>query len=310
MLKIIVFLFFVHNFVAQEYKDLSLLQSIRIDSSEVSKTPNFSGLTNDGKNLYTVSDRKGLHSVYQLKAQKSSLTMKAMIYLDFPKEFLDPYAKSTKAFGRIDLEGICFAQDRFYIVNETMRDVLSLGLNGEASLIRIPFDSFHKSKMNPFSGMRNAGLEAISCNNEDQKLYLFNERQFRMIYEYDLNTHYIQKQFSFSSGNELPKSVSEDGSKWMYPDFAGSHYEKGILYVLVRNRRMIVKYDLEKSEVLERRIYKRFEDPMYQSDEPFGLAEGLTILNDKIYIIFDNNSFPLKATNGDTSASLLVFKKF
>ncbi|PCJ16649.1 MAG: hypothetical protein COB02_15595 [Candidatus Cloacimonadota bacterium] len=308
MIKIIIFLLVV-NFV-QAYKHLSLIKSIRIDSSKISKTPNFSGLTTDGTSLYTVSDRGGLHSIYKLISTKNSTTLKVIKYLDFPENFLNDYKKSTQSFRRIDFEGLCFAKDRFYVINETMRDVLSLKLTGQAELIRIPFNSFHKNKMNPFSGVVNAGLEAISCDSQNNKLYLFNERQFRMAYEYDIKTKYITKQFTFPSGNSFPKALKKDGSRWLFADFAGSHYQDGLLYVLVRNRRMIVKYNPKTMKIIERRVYTKFEKPLYDTNEEFGLGEGLTILGDKLYVIFDNNGFALKGTKNDTSSSLLVFKKF
>lgn len=308
MFKLIVFLCCLNLLIAKT--DLTLIKSFRINSKAISKTPNFSGLTTDGKYLYTVSDRAGLHGIYKLDLSQNKSTITAKKYLDFPKNFLKRYSDSTKAFGRIDLEGICYTKDRFYLINETLRDVLSLDKNGEARLIRIPFKEFHKGRIAPFSGMRNAGLEAISCDEQNKQLYLFNERQFRMVYQYDLRDGLIQKQFTFPSGNDLPRSLNSEGSKWMYPDFAGSHFVDGVLYILVRNRRMIVKYDPKTMTVLARKTYKKHEDALYDSPEEFGLAEGLTILRDKIYIIFDNNSFPLRGTKSDTSSSLLVFRKF
>ncbi|MCO4782208.1 MAG: esterase-like activity of phytase family protein [Candidatus Cloacimonetes bacterium] len=308
MLKLIVLFCCIGFSVAKA--ELSLVQSIRINSSEISKTPNFSGLTTDGKDLFTVSDRDGLHSIYKLDLSQNNQTIIAEKYLNFPKQFLNSYSDSTKAFGRIDLEGICFTKDKFYLINETLRDVLSLDRLGKADLIRIPFKEFHKGRIAPFSGMRNAGLEAIACDDQNKQLYLFNERQFRMAYQYDLKTELIHKQFTFPSGNDLPRSLNSQGSKWMYPDFAGSHYVDGVLYILVRNRRMIVKYDPIEMKVLVRKTYKKHEDALYDSPEEFGLAEGLTILEDQIYIIFDNNSFPLRGTKSDTSSSLLVFKRF
>ena len=140
--------------------------------------------------------------------------------------------------------------------------------------------------MNPFSGVRNAGLEAISCHSDRQFLFIFNERQFRMAYTLDVSTGMLNDQFTIPSGLKVPKRI--EGS-WVFPDFAGAHFYNSSLYLLIRNRQQIVKIDPENYEVLKRWSYGDLARRMFKQRDVYGLAEGLAVHEGYFYLVLDHN---------------------
>lgn len=266
-----------------------------------------SGLTSDGERLFTVSDRDGKHDIYLINLDDENNSAKLSIYKSFPQQWLQEYREKYHTKGKMDFEGISYcANDSFYIVDERVRNLLHLKDN-IAQEIELNFADFHKKphNMNPFSGVNNAGLEAVAVDCKRNLVYLFNERQFRMGYTYSLSENRIINQFDFPTDPTLPFHVG----KWqVYPDFSGAFFYEDFLYVLERNARQIVKYDPNNFQVLQRWQLPSIVDELYDTKQPFGIAEGLAIHKGYFYVILDNNNSPRTGTTNDLSSSLLKFK--
>ncbi len=86
-----------------------------------------------------------------------------------------------------------------------------------------------------------------------------------------------------------------DGLFNIGPDIADLFFLNGFLYVLERNTFEISKIDPSSFKVLARVSYYETEMPLYNSGEPFGLAEALYLTKNEIVIGFDNNATPLSA---------------
>lgn len=291
-------------------EDLKLEKIYVIDSSEVlPERPDLSGLATDGEHLFTVSDKAGQHDIYLIDVNESESAARLSIYKSFPEQWLREYEQKHSAYGRIDFEGISHCPDgSFYLVDERSRRILRWREEGAVE-IDPGFEAFHKrhATMNPFSGMPNSGLEAIAVDCTRKLAYIFNERQFRMGYIFDLKEGRILDQFDYPSDPSLPVRFM---NTYMYADFAGSFFQDGFLYILERNARQIVKYDPNNFQVLKRWGLPHKVDELYETDYPFGLAEGLAIKDGFFYVVLDNNEFTLKGKPGDSSAVLLKLSPY
>jgi uncharacterized protein YjiK len=263
-----------------------------------------SGLTSDGKQLFVISDTSTQNEVYRLRLSPEKNEAFLEIQASFPEPWLKAYIQRTSSQGRFDLEAITWCQGRFYLADEGTRSVLSLDAHGVASEHDLGFAKFHaqKGKMNPFSGVRNAGLEAIACDPRQNRLYVFNERQFRMGYSYSLIEKKLLGQFDLPAGNALPRF--EKGF-WIYPDFAGAHFGTGLLYILVRNQRLILEVNPKTYRVIQRFNFAPHTRHLYQKNDPFGLAEGLVVQDGSFYIILDNNGHLRQGSKNDSRPVLL-----
>ena len=264
-----------------EIHPLKLKTLWSVDSSQIASRMDLSGLSTDGTSLFTVSDLSDLNDIYRIDLQESGAVLRIHQKLD--ADWMQQYAQENAQYGRLDMEGIAWCAGQFYIVNEHKRSVLRIGSGAYQELVP-DWENFHKGRMNPFSGVENAGLEAVACNGTD--LYLFNERQFRMGYVYSLTSEKLTHQFDIPSGPNLPRFLVE---QWMYADFAGAHYEDGVLYLLERNSHQIIKVDPKSYQVLARYDFSQWEKGLFTTKDPYGLAEGLTIFNGSFFVVLDNN---------------------
>jgi hypothetical protein len=292
------------------------LENLRLDkiyvidgSGVLPERPDLSGLATDGERLFTVSDKGGQHDIYLIDVNEAATTARLSIYKSFPEKWLKAYEQKHSDYGRIDFEGISYCSDgSFYLVDERSRRILRWTEEGAVE-IDPGFDAFHKrhATMNPFSGMPNSGLEAIAVDCAGKRAYIFNERQFRMGYIFDLAEGRMLDQFDYPSDPSLPLRFM---NTYMYADFAGAFFQDGFLYILERNARQIVKYDPDNFQVLKRWELPGKIDELYETDYPFGLAEGLAIKDGFFYVVLDNNEFTLKGRPGDSSAVLLKLSPY
>ena len=290
------FLLFIGVAVSAEtLRPLNLVDTIVIDSSQIQERMDLSGLATDGKDLFTVSDLSHLNDIYKIVLEGPGKA-RLSVHQKFDTNWLEAYLHEHKSQGRFDLEGLALCGQRLILINESTRSLISMSPSGRARSILLPFREFHEAspyRVNPFSGVVNAGLEAVACDWDNKKIYIFNERQFRMAYTYDWEKKVIEEQFTFAAGDELPAKF---GRLWMYPDFAGAHFHKGFLYLLVRNRRLIVKYDLKTHRVIERYTFAEHTKDLFNEKGVFGLAEGVTIIGNEFYVVLDHNKWTHKGT--------------
>jgi uncharacterized protein YjiK len=199
-------------------------------------------------------------------------------------------------------------------VDERVRNIISFAPGQPIEIHKPKYEEYiQKIGYSPFTGARNAGLEAITCDPETNSLYIFNERQMRMALRVDPKTWHIDQHFDAPAGMELPKTFffEKDGKKRSYvafPDFAGASWYKGHLYVLVRNDYLVLKIDPKTHAVLDRVDFKSSLANKYDDPLPFGIAEGLVVSDKEINIIVDNNGAVLHET-GKPHALWLTFDR-
>lgn len=179
----------------------------------------------------------------------------------------------------LDLEGLGYCGNTWYLINESDNNVYSFSPDGGFSKVDIEYEAFGESR---FNWLKNAGYEGIALDCEGGILYLAKERQPRFLYKVELAT-----------GKMLIKAaIPETHSN----DIADLFYENGFLYLLERNGNYVTKVDARTFEIVAEVSYREIcSNPAGKLYEPskYGMAEALTLTEDEIWIGIDNNGLPV-----------------
>lgn len=219
----------------------------------------------------------------------------------------------------LDIEGIASCNGRFLLIAEQQRQIFQIDPKKKRwTRHPIPITAYamrsvrERRPLSGFSFSANAGYEGIACDEKHQRLYLIQERQPRVIFVAKLPKHWVSMQpiqiidhFDIFS-HDLPRY--QDG-KEIPPDLAGAHVDQGVLYLLSRNEYTVLKVDPQKKQLLGRVVYSHLESLLYDTHEPYGLAEGLVVHRDRIWLIFDNNGRPRKGRSADRAPLLLELQR-
>lgn len=311
MNKIYLFLAFLFSFEAYSAKELTFEKIIfNRDDSELS------GLYLLDNELLFVADKLSNRAIYKVRYENDRFFYTN--YLDISKlQGHNSYFAKALLFkhgGRMvkspfDLEGITYCNDNFYIANEQARHILKVNKRSIERL-KIDFEPIFKKLGTPLSKIStNAGFEGITIDCKNQILYVAQERQPRAVIVIDLKT----KEPIDIYQTEVPK-----GNK-VSPSYADIHFEKGHLYLLERNSHLITKINAKTKKVISRYQFGTTNSlhlrDIYDTGEPYGLAEGLAMDSNRIYIAVDNNknklttkaqkSFKLKGN----FSSLIIYKR-
>ncbi|MEE2923799.1 MAG: esterase-like activity of phytase family protein [bacterium] len=281
---------------AEQVRELKLIKKYILDTKPYPQRMDLSGLTSDGKHLYTVSDLSDQNDIFRIQLDPKPALVKIM---QLDSSWLTSWHAKNFESGRYDTEGIAYCNGKFYLAEESTRNILEVKAVGDfyrPTVVKPDWISFHSKKysMNPFSGVKNAGLEAIACHPDKDSVFIFNERQFRMGYVLGLTKSELRSQFTFPSGSEYP---SKKGKSWVFPDFAGAHFHAGKLYTLIRNRQQVVEIHPYNFKVLRRWSYGDTAKKIFKQSNVFGLAEGLAIHEGYFFIVLDHNLWQHKESD-------------
>jgi hypothetical protein len=218
---------------------------------------------------------------------------------DAMKEALKVDAKDR----RLDLEAFAVCGDTWYLGNERVRQVLELtgvGKEGRSAKgIRVLPIDLETAYPKLWEGGANAGIEGLAADCAGGKLYVGKERDPRAILVVDMKTWKVTGTLDLPPSNRDGQRVispfAKDGAEGLTTlsaDVSDLIVEGGFLYVLERNTYEIAKIDLATQKVVARVSYYKAEKPLYETHEPFGVAEALTMTKDEIWIGIDNNGSP------------------
>lgn len=195
---------------------------------------------------------------------------------------------------RYDLEGMTVCGTTRYLINERVRHVLVI--EDDKLLKKLPID-FFSAYPDLFKGGSNAGFEGIAADCEGKMLYVAKERDPRVIFKVDMNSWRVieAKDFATSdrSGQKVINFMTGVGLTDLGPDISDLFFQNGYLYALERNTYEITKIDPKDFTVIARVSYYRSEKDLYQTGEPFGIAESLSMTKGEIWVGIDNNKKPL-----------------
>ena len=285
--KLVIYVFITNLTFANEIAQLQF-DNIFFASKKVE----LSGMALKDGDLFLIGDKLKDHYIYKAEVNKNNLMLKP--YINF-KELSGYYPFLLKTIfsrqgGRfikypLDLEGITYCDDTWYLVNEQARQIIKIQ-NNQIEVLDVNFSKIFEQIGYSLPEMKtNAGLEgiAIDCNNGI--IYLAQEREPRKIIVLNLTSLKLVDFF------DIP-AIRDD-----YPDFSDLYFENNHLYILERNHYLITKIDPTNKKIIQRISFSNLDNfqlkSLYKTTKKFGMAEGLTMDRKSIYICLDNNKTKL-----------------
>jgi hypothetical protein len=241
--------------------------------------------------LLVVNDRgPEIFRVNLLGTGVASLTMRVDLFTERQLAHLTPGRKH-----RYDIEGIARdSHGRIYLCDEAERWILRCQ-PGADQAERLALDwTGVKSFFSKTD--RNASFEGIAIG--DNRLYVANERNRAVILVVDLETLEVVNHYA-------PRPAH---LRFWEPHYSDLSWHDGVLYVLVRESRVILAVDPNTGAVLAEYDYRSVEldpDVRYQLVVPFaGIMEGLAVDEHSFWLVTDNNHRPRLRYPGDRRPTL------
>lgn len=273
--------------------------------------------------LYAVADEAADHFVFRIQHADGGKRYKLAPGIDLSKlQGYDAYLKSlsgetriTEKDRRLDLEGLAVCGTTIYAINERVRHVLVI--EDGRKLVKAPINL--SSYQDLFGGEANAGFEGLAADCERGILYVAKEREPRRLFAIEIASWTLISDFdvkpSDRDGQRVINPWTGSGLLTLSPDFADLAFDQGHLYALERNTYEIAKIDPKSLAVVSRVSYLKAEKGLYETGEPFGIAEGLSLTKDEIVVGLDHNGAPISGKTAKSAAikgevgALLVFKR-
>lgn len=263
-----------------------------------------SGLCFDDKgDLYTVAD-KGHYSLYKLDLSNPAKGYDAKADVDFKKTQMLKLRLKKK--NKFDFEGLAFHKGSFYAPDERDRKVFKLDRDGSLTDLNIDINGYMKNN-GIRNNVENSGLEGLTIDSVNERMYLMKERQESAVLVIDMKTNKVINHFKVL----LPGNVE--------PSLTDASFYNGALYVLSRSHRQVIKMNPDNGAILSIYDYRKFEEdpknvyvkiPTFGSNndpQGYGVMEGLAVTKDGIYIATDNNMLPLKRNLLNNKPQLFIF---
>jgi hypothetical protein len=204
----------------------------------------------------------------------------------------------------LDLEGIEYANSKFYLIEEMQSEVYIVE-PGKCEMVKleIPWQSYGIDRSN----WGNKGFEGIAIDSANQILYLAKEREERNIFRIDLKTMEMTEPFA----KQLKTGSGHD--------ISDMKYENGNMYILERGLGQITRFNCRTGEKFSfsfQELEYKDGQRMFSNDNPeYGMAEALLLTPDEIWIGYDNNGDPvsdygksLGLAEGNKTA-IIIFKR-
>ncbi len=209
--------------------------------------------------------------------------------------------------GPMDWEGVTADPGgAFYLVSERHGRLLRVSPDGAAAWVTP--DLRPGARRVGLFQKGNAGFEGVTWLGPNHWLGAV-EREPRGLVEWRLR----------ADGVQVTATVHEDSPfkdalpLLRLPDYAGLDHDDGRLYALFRNAHLVVRLerDGEGWREVEAWSYRHIEtDPRWAyASQTYGMAEGLAVRGDDVWLIFDNNLLPRQADRRDRRP-LLVHARF
>jgi len=265
------------------------LDLVKIYEVHIQNSIEPSGLTEWDGEFYTISDKHNV--IYRLEFDQKKIDLNPIIKINHSDNTI------------LDFEGITHDDDNFYLVSERLFKILKVSRDGKEQEW-IPNDESLKisGKNAGLFKLNNANLEGI-CLLDNQSFLLAAERQPRGFIEYNSD-----RKINAYQVNAPIFEYEQDRS----PDFTGLSCDDKI-YVLDRNAYMVAELNNVDGQYIESKGYSyenTVKQPQYQyQNMQFGLAEGLVVKGNKIFIILDNNKNPRKLYPKNNNSLFLELEK-
>lgn len=251
-----------------------------------------SGLSWLGGRLLTVSDKHD-DTIFELVIEATRVVVRPYVRFVPPEDEPRPF----------DFEGLTpDADGSLLLASEARHRVLRVTAEGKASWATGSLQAIGAQ-----AGLfrkRNAGLEGITLLTNGH-LLLAAERAPRGLIELERGASGRAEAWALDeSAYAPPKGRNVD-----FADLAGAGTA---VYALERNSHLVVRIERSGNRWLEREAWSFAEaenDPRYAyEDQEYGLAEGLAITEERVYVVLDNNNDRRRGTR-DARPMLFVFRR-
>lgn len=270
------------------------------------------------KSLLTVNDKPDevqVHTILPASPKSSAREVKMLFRAKATIQRTSPMFPGYRFM--YDLEGITGCGGHLFVVSEEPRTIIRINPKTKATTSHtLDVEDYYKRSARMrhpiarFSFHPNAGFEGITCDPKTGRLYVVQERQPRYILVVSKPSEWKQgKKLRILSHFDLPtfslpRQIRGIDSE---PDFAGADFDSGSLYILYRNERLVLKVNPKTNSLVSSYSYRHVEDNLYQQRLPFGLAEGLVVKGNRIFIVLDNNRRPRVNNSSDIRPVLFSF---
>ena len=251
-----------------------------------------SGMAMVSGKLRMVSDNKDDTYLYELKEKAPNRLevvkgkdLKKLIGFQMYSKHIPQDKNNKLKAARQDFEGIASCGANMYVIDERSRNVLRFRTDSGFERLNIVFNEVKGL----YDGGENAGFEGVAVDCDKKLLYVAKERQPRFILKIDLAKLKILEQTDVIDPTAKNPVIRGTLAKDSILDFSDLAFDKGYLYALSRNERDLIKIDPSTWKIVDRRGYGFVENGMYDSGEPYGVAEALAMKSDEILIGIDNN---------------------
>lgn len=257
-----------------------------------------SGLAQAKEGHWAVADAQDDHYIYLLKTSSGvkrysfDLPVDLSTFKGFPDITAAAQAETRipPKDRRLDLEGLALCGDTAYLVSERVRQILVADLK-TSTIVKAPVNFGYADL---FAGEANAGFEGIAADCAKRVLYIAKERDPRRILIVEAASWTMIGEFDVppSGRNDLKHKTFTDRDGKTHSiaaDFADLAFDGGFLYALERNSFEVAKIDPKTFAVVGRVSYLKTEEGLYDTGEPFGIAEALVLSSGQITIGLDNN---------------------
>jgi uncharacterized protein YjiK len=278
---------------AQVLTPLNLVDALPIEGPENIEP---SGLTIVNNTLFTISDEHD-DTIFRIELRDESAVL-------FP-HITFPVPESSSERG-MDFEGITSDADgNFYLLSESNFRILRVSANGDEISWITPSLRPYGDAIGLFQA-RNTYLESIAFVGGSQFI-AGAERQPRGLLEINLNVTPPDVQ---AFRVDVTKAPVPQGRAI---DFSGMFYENGTLYTLHRSAEVVNQLTFDGANFEEEDLWSfsdivNSEDLRY-SDREFGMAEGVSLDSEHVYVILDNNGIHRDGNPEDNRPWLLIMER-
>jgi hypothetical protein len=212
---------------------------------------------------------------------------------------------TTPSGKRLDLEGLASGRDgSFWLASEAENRVLRVTRSGELLEGPGPLQPIFAAA--GLCGGFNAGLEGAALL-DDGRLLLAAEREPRGLVELDPGADVHGARAWVMESARCPARAPRNN------DFGDITTFDHQVYALERNAHLVVRLERSHDGWLERDAWSYAQtenDPRFSYEEhKFGLAEGLALDAEHVYVALDNNHLARSADALDRRPQLFVFRR-
>ncbi len=271
---------------------LELQQALPLDGPVLVQP---SGLAWDGKHLLLISSFHD-EEIFKVELQADKAAFKEQVHIRMPKDAAG--MKMTWRGMASDLGG------NLYLASGTACRILKVESDGDAEW-EGPALLEAGAEKGLFSG-ENSGLEGIAVAGK-RKFVVAASREPRGLLQVDMTGSKPLITAFVSDKSKVPLPAGR-----RKPDFSDLAEEKGQLWALSANADAVFQLNWNGHEYMEGEFWTFghvSNDPKYRYGIKMGLARGLAMDGQSIYVVLDNKGVGRQADVNDKRPLLLVFKR-